>query len=44
MNIDIQPQLKALSDRIVQLKEQIETEEATKTAFILPSYTNKVEK
>lgn len=36
MNIDIQPQLKALSDRIVQLKEQIETEEATKTAFILP--------
>lgn len=32
----MQNQLKVLSDKINQLKEQIETEEATKTAFILP--------
>jgi hypothetical protein len=34
--MEMQNQLKVLSDKIIQLKEQIETEEATKTAFILP--------
>ena len=32
----MQNQLKNLVDKIVQLKEQIGTEEATKTAFVLP--------
>lgn len=34
--MDIQNQLKALSDRAEQLKDSIGTEEATKTAFVLP--------
>lgn len=34
--MDIHGQLKTLSERITDLKEQIQTEEATKTAFILP--------
>ncbi|MDR2906604.1 MAG: type I restriction enzyme HsdR N-terminal domain-containing protein [Bacteroidales bacterium] len=32
----MQNQIKNLAEKVVQLKEQIETEEATKTAFILP--------
>ena len=34
--MEITTKLKHLSEKIVTLKEQIETEEATKTAFILP--------
>lgn len=34
--MEIQTQLKTLSDRIIELKDQIQTEEATKTAFVLP--------
>jgi len=34
--MEIQAQLKALSEKIDVLKEQIQTEEATKTAFTLP--------
>ena len=34
--MEINNKLKQLSDKIVNLKEQIQTEEATKTAFILP--------
>lgn len=34
--MEIQNQLKALSDKINSMKEKIQTEEATKTAFILP--------
>lgn len=34
--MEIQSQLKTLSDRVNQLKDQIGTEEATKTAFVLP--------
>lgn len=34
--MEINTKLKQLSEKIITLKEQIETEEATKTAFILP--------
>lgn len=34
--MEIQIQLKNLADKIEQLKDRIETEEATKTAFVLP--------
>ena len=34
--MELQKKLKALADKIVQMKEKIETEEATKNAFILP--------
>ena len=34
--MDLQTQLKALADKIEQLKDQIETEESTKHAFVLP--------
>jgi len=34
--MEIGLQLKTLADKIVQLKDKIETEEATKTAFVLP--------
>ncbi len=34
--MDIKDQLKQISDRILKLKEQIQTEEATKNAFIMP--------
>lgn len=34
--MDIQPQIKALADKVIALKEQIGTEEATKNAFVLP--------
>lgn len=34
--MDIQSQLRALSDKILTLKDQITTEEATKTAFVMP--------
>lgn len=34
--MDIKDQLKNLSERIVRLKDQIHTEEATKNAFVLP--------
>jgi hypothetical protein len=32
----MQNQLKNLTDKVAQMKEQIGTEEATKTAFVLP--------
>lgn len=38
--MDIKDQLKNLSERIVRLKDQILTEEATKNAFILPFIQN----
>lgn len=34
--MDFKDQIKQLSDRVVKLKENIQTEEATKTAFIMP--------
>lgn len=34
--MQLQPQLKALANKIVKLKEQIDTEESTKHAFVLP--------
>lgn len=34
--MELQNQLKALADKIEQLKDKIETEEATKNAFIMP--------
>ncbi|NOQ75740.1 MAG: restriction endonuclease [Crocinitomix sp.] len=34
--MEIQAQIKTLAERIIALKDQISTEEATKTAFILP--------
>jgi hypothetical protein len=34
--MDIKDQLKQLADRTIKLKEQIQTEEATKNAFIMP--------
>ncbi|MEZ5059133.1 MAG: type I restriction endonuclease [Saprospiraceae bacterium] len=34
--MELQNQLKAIADKITQLKDQIQTEEATKTAFVLP--------
>ncbi|KOY86357.1 restriction endonuclease [bacterium 336/3] len=34
--MDFKDEIKALGDRILSLKEQVSTEEATKTAFILP--------
>lgn len=34
--MDFKDQIKLLSDRVTKLKENIQTEEATKTAFILP--------
>jgi len=34
--MELQNKLKALADKIVQMKEKIETEEATKNAFIMP--------
>ena len=34
--MDFKDQIKQLSDRVVKLKEQIATEEATKNAFIMP--------
>ncbi|GET31574.1 hypothetical protein PbJCM13498_04370 [Prolixibacter bellariivorans] len=38
--MEIQPQLKALAEKIELLKDQIQTEEATKTAFTLPFINN----
>jgi predicted type IV restriction endonuclease len=34
--MDLKDQLKVIADRVVKLKEQIQTEEATKNAFIMP--------
>lgn len=34
--MDFKDYIKQLGDRVVKLKEQIATEEATKNAFILP--------
>ena len=34
--MDFKDQIKQLSERIVRLKDNIQTEEATKTALILP--------
>ncbi len=34
--MDLKAQLKQISDRIISLKDQIQTEEATKNAFIMP--------
>jgi predicted type IV restriction endonuclease len=34
--MDLKDQLKQISERIVKLKDQIQTEEATKNAFIMP--------
>ena len=34
--MDFKDQIKQLSERVVKLKENIQTEEATKTAFIMP--------
>lgn len=34
--MDIQPQIKALAEKVASLKDQIGTEEATKNAFVLP--------
>ncbi|MBL0910742.1 MAG: type I restriction enzyme HsdR N-terminal domain-containing protein [Bacteroidia bacterium] len=34
--MDLKDTLKQLSDRVLKLKEQIHTEEATKTAFVMP--------
>ncbi len=34
--MDLKDQLKQLADRTLKLKEQIQTEEATKNAFIMP--------
>jgi hypothetical protein len=34
--MDFKDQLKVISDRVIKLKEQIATEEATKNAFIMP--------
>lgn len=34
--MDLKDQLKIIADRVVKLKEQISTEEATKNAFIMP--------
>lgn len=34
--MELHNQLKALGDKVNQMKDQIETEEATKTAFVLP--------
>lgn len=34
--MELNPQLKALADKIEQLKDKIETEESTKHAFVLP--------
>lgn len=36
LGMDIQTQIKGLSEKIATLKDQIHTEEATKTAFVLP--------
>lgn len=36
MSIDFKDQIKQLGERVVKLKEQIQTEEATKNAFIMP--------
>ncbi len=35
-SMDFKDQIKQLSDRIIKLKDQIATEEATKNAFIMP--------
>lgn len=34
--MDFKDEMKQLGDRVVKLKEQIQTEEATKNAFIMP--------
>ncbi len=34
--MDLKDQLKQIVDRVIKLKEQIQTEEATKNAFIMP--------
>lgn len=34
--MDLKDQLKQISDRVIKLKDQIQTEEATKNAFIMP--------
>ena len=34
--MDLKDQLKQIGDRFVKLKEQIQTEEATKNAFVMP--------
>lgn len=36
--MDIRESLKQLGDRVIQLKDQIQTEEATKNAFIMPFF------
>ena len=34
--MDLIDRLKSISDRIIKLKTQVETEEATKNAFVMP--------
>lgn len=34
--MDFKDQIKLLSERVIKLKENTQTEEATKTAFIMP--------
>ncbi|MDR1866799.1 MAG: type I restriction enzyme HsdR N-terminal domain-containing protein [Treponema sp.] len=34
--MDFKDQIKALADRVIKLKDSVKTEEATKSAFILP--------
>jgi hypothetical protein len=34
--MDLKDQLKLIADRVIKLKEQIQTEEATKNAFVMP--------
>ena len=36
--MDFKDQIKQLSERVAKLKENIGTEEATKTAFIMPLF------
>lgn len=37
-DMDFKDQIKQLGDRVTKLKEQIQTEEAAKNAFIVPFY------
>lgn len=34
--MDFKDQIKVLGDKVIKLKDQIQTEEATKSAFIMP--------
>jgi hypothetical protein len=36
--MDFKDQIKILGDRVAKLKDQIQTEEATKNAFVMPFY------